>query len=114
MKQDKNKARSSHTGGQSGLSLCATEMAETTEIKDEMKFWFDFLKLNFYIEKLKFDNAVYFILGTPLSRINTYIQNYMDDENVVSCGDAINRLFFIVQETINSKPGLFVVKRKPY
>lgn len=85
--------------------------AKTTEIKDEMKFWFDFLKLNFYIEKLQFDNAVYFILGTPLSNINTYIQNYMDDEKVVYCGDEINRLFFIVQETIKNKPELYVIKR---
>lgn len=85
--------------------------AKTTEIKDEIKFWFDFLKLNFYIEKLRFDNAVYFILGTPLSKINTYIQNYMDDENVVCCGDEINRIFFIVQEKIESKPELYVIRR---
>lgn len=85
--------------------------AKTTKIKDEMKFWFDFLKLNFYIEKLQFDNAVYFILGTSLSNINTYIQNYMDDENVVYCGDEINRLFFIVQEKLKNTPKLYQIKK---
>lgn len=85
--------------------------AKTTEIKDETKFWLDFLKLNFYIEKLKFDNAAYFILGTPLSRINTFIQNYMDDEGVVCCGNEINRLFLIVQETLKDAPKLYQIKK---
>ena len=86
--------------------------AKTTKItgSKKMYFWIDFLKLNFYIEKLKFDNALFFILGTPLKIINTYIQNYMDDENVVNCGDDINRIFFIVQEKIESDPKLFTIK----
>jgi len=88
--------------------------AKTTKITNTKKvyFWLDFLKLNFYIEKLKFDNAVYFILGTPLSSINTYIQTYMD-KIVLTCGEDINRLFFIVQETLESEPELYIIKRTP-
>ena len=86
--------------------------AKTTKITNTKKkyFWLDFLKLNFYIEKLKFDNAVYFILGTPLSFINTYVQTYMD-KMVLTCGDEINRLFFIVQETLKSTPKLYQIKK---
>ena len=84
--------------------------AKTTEIKTEKFFWFDFLKLNFYLEELQFDNAVYFILGTPLSSINSYIQSYMDKIGL-TCGDDINRLFFIVQETIEREPELYVIKK---
>ena len=83
--------------------------AKTTKITDEKYFWLDFLKLNFYIEKLQFDNAVYLILGTPLSSINTYIQNYMNKIRV-TCGDEIHHLFFIIQETLKSEPQLYQIK----
>ena len=83
--------------------------AKTTKITDEKYFWLDFLKLNFYIEKLQFDNAVYLIIGTPLSSINTYIQNYMNKIGV-TCGDEIHRLFFIVQESLKSEPKLYQIK----
>lgn len=76
----------------------------------ELYFSLDFLKLNFYIEKLQFDNAVYFMLGTKMKDINVFIQNYMDNEQL-SCGDEINRLFFIIQETLKSDPKLYQIKK---
>ncbi len=42
--------------------------------------------------------------------INAFIQNYMDNEQL-SCGDEINRLFFIVQETLKSAPILCQIKK---
>ena len=84
--------------------------AKTTKITDEKYFWLDFLKLNFYIEKLQFDNAVYLIIGTPLSSINTYIQNYMNKIGV-SCGEEIHRLFFIVQEKLQDGPKLYQIRK---
>ena len=90
------------------LILEAKTAAITTA--KEMYFFLDFLKLNFYIEKLQFDNAVYFMLGTKMKDINAFIQNYMDNEQL-SCGDEINRLFFIVQETLKSAPILCQIKK---
>lgn len=87
--------------------------AKTTKItkENEYLFFLDFLKLNFYLDKLRFDNAIYLLLGTPISDISDYVQDYLSNIGLI-CKNKLDRLYFIVQEKIKSKPQLFILEKK--
>ena len=82
---------------------------KTKKIKRKEFFLLDMLKLNYYLETLKFANVVYMLVGTTIKTIDDYIGNYLKDVGY-KCSKANDHLFFFIQEKLNSEPQIFKLK----
>ena len=85
--------------------------AKTNLIKDDTYFHLDFLKLNFYIENLNFDNAAYLIVNNNLSTIQAYLDSYVKEVGHYF-NDIFDRLYFFIQEEYKQKPKIYELKEE--
>lgn len=77
--------------------------AKTTNHLIEMDFWWDLLKLNVYIDELKFENAIYIIVNANKNDVDNYVKSYYDKIKYKS--GKINKLWFFMQNWDNDKMG---------
>lgn len=82
---------------------------KTKKIKRKEFFLLDMLKLNYYLETLKYENVVYMLVGTTIKTIDEYIGNYIKEVHFM-CSKANDHLFFFIQEKLNSEPQIFKLK----
>ncbi len=80
--------------------------AKTTYINSAYLFFLDFFKLNFYLGELNYENAVYIIVGTPISIINKYLSMYESQINYLK-DNRLDSLFFFIQEQIDNEPQIY-------
>lgn len=83
--------------------------AKTNNIVDEHAFYLDLFKLNSYLSYLHFENAIYLILQTPISKINEYLIKYENKVGFLS--ERINDLYFFVQEQIDAEPKIYKISK---
>lgn len=74
--------------------------AKTTEKLSERMFFWDFCKLNVYLDELHFDVAIYYIMRTKLLTIEKHLNSYFGKEEPYTSKRFQDILFF-VQEKIN-------------
>lgn len=82
--------------------------AKTNVIEKKEYFYLDFLKLNFYLENLNYDNAAYLIINNKKSDIQSYLNGYTDELTYYYKGICEN-LYFFIQEEYNSEPQIYVL-----
>lgn len=82
--------------------------AKTRQINDAYSFFMDFFKLNFYIHELHFKNAIYMIVRTPISQIEEYLKQYVEEVDYLHDED-LDKLLFFIQETLDSKPKIYKI-----
>lgn len=80
--------------------------AKTSPIQRKELFYLDFLKLNYYIEYLHYENAGYLIVNNKEADIQNYLDSYMEDVGF-KCKDIFHKMFFFIQEEIDSAPQLY-------
>lgn len=69
--------------------------AKTTSNLKEEDFCWDFIKLNAYIDNLKFKQAIYIIVNADIKDINKCLKSYSDKIKYTS--NRIDRLWFFIQ-----------------
>lgn len=74
-------------------------------------FFLDFFKLNLYLSYLHFENAIYLIVRTPISKIEEYLLEY-EKQNKYLCEDKLDNLYFFVQEQIDVEPKIYRITNK--
>ena len=74
-------------------------------------FFLDFFKLNLYLSYLHFDNAIYLIVRTPISKIKKYLLEYEKQIKFLS-EDRLDNLYFFVQEQIDEEPKIYKITNK--
>lgn len=74
-------------------------------------FFLDFYKLNLYLSYLHFENAIYLIVRTPISKIEEYLLEY-EKQIKYFCEDNLDNLYFFVQEKIDEEPKIFKITNK--
>lgn len=82
---------------------------KTKVIKRKEFFLLDMLKLNYYLETLKYANVVYMLVGTTIKTIDEYIGNYIKEVDFM-CSKANDHLIFFIQEKLSSEPQIFKLK----
>lgn len=85
--------------------------AKTKKICDKKMFFLDFLKLNFYLGELNFDNAIYIIVQTPLSAIKNYLKKYEKEVKYLH-EKRLESMFFFIQETLECEPKIYRITCK--
>jgi hypothetical protein len=75
--------------------------AKSTLYLDELDFCWDLMKLNFYLDKLKFQNCIYMIVNTSKADIQKMINFYTDEFNYFS--NDLSKLWFFVQNQDDNK-----------
>lgn len=75
--------------------------AKSTLYLDELDFCWDLMKLNFYLDKLKFQNCIYMIVNTSKADIQKMINFYTDEFNYFS--NDLSKLWFFVQNQDEKK-----------
>ena len=83
--------------------------AKTNDITNKNAFFLDLFKLNAYLSYLHFENAIYLIVQTSISKINNYLLEYRNQVNFFS--DSINNLYFFIQEKIDDEPKIYKIKK---
>lgn len=84
--------------------------AKTTPHLTKKGFNWDFFKLNVYLNKLKYRNAVYLILNTPKVKIDQLLTSYFS-EGYYYDKNQIHRLTFIIQESLNEVPLIYKLQK---
>lgn len=74
-------------------------------------FFLDFFKLNLYLSYLHFENAIYLIVRTPISKIEKYLLEY-EKRIKYLCEDKLENLYFFVQEQIDEEPKIYKITYK--
>ncbi len=82
--------------------------AKTSYITNENAFSLDLFKLNAYLSYLHFENAIYLIVQTPISKINKYLLDYLNQVKFLS--ERISNLYFFIQEKIDDEPKIYKIK----
>jgi hypothetical protein len=85
--------------------------AKTTPYLTKKGFYWDFFKLNVYLNKLKYRNAVYFILNTPKDKVEMLLTSYFSKHYYYDKKQT-HRFSFIIQESINSVPQIYKLQKK--
>lgn len=85
--------------------------AKTTPHLTKKGFNWDFFKLNVYLNKLKYRNAVYLILNTPKVKIDQLLTSYFSEDYYYD-KKQIHRFTFIIQESINELPMVYKLQKK--
>ena len=85
--------------------------AKTSPISQKEYFYLDFLKLIFYIKCLRYENAAYLIVNNNVSEIQNYVNGYIEEYKLFY-DEAIPKLYFFIQEKIDSTPKLYMLKNK--
>lgn len=85
--------------------------AKTTSNLTSKGFYWDFFKLNMYLNKLKYRNAIYLILNTSKAKIDRLLASYFSNGYYYDKGK-VNQLFFFIQESINSTPMIYKFQKK--
>lgn len=75
--------------------------AKSTLYLDELDFCWDLMKLNFYLDKLKFQNCIYMIVNTSKADIQNMINLYTERFNYFS--NDLSNLWFFVQNQDDNK-----------
>ena len=84
--------------------------AKTTPHLTKKGFNWDFFKLNVYLNKLKYRNAIYLILNTPKVKIDQLLTSYFSDDYYYDIKQ-IHRFTFIIQENINEVPLIYKLQK---
>lgn len=84
--------------------------AKTNNIVENYAFYLDFFKLNTYLSYLNFENAIYLIVQTPISKINKYLIEYENDVGFLS--QRIDNLYFFIQDKIDNEPKIYKISNK--
>lgn len=85
--------------------------AKTTPNLTSKGFNWDFFKLNMYLNKLKYRNAIYLILNTSKAKIVRLLTSYFSKCYYYDKGN-LDRLFFFIQENIDSTPIMYKLQKK--
>ena len=85
--------------------------AKTKILSDKKMFFLDFLKLNFYLGELNFENAIYIIVRTPLSTIKEYLSKYEKEVKYLHA-ERLESMYFFIQETLESEPKIYSITSK--
>lgn len=75
--------------------------AKTTKSLTLKDFCKDFFKLNLYIDKLHYRNAVYLLINTEKSKVEDFIDVYIKEYGFIS--NAKGKIYFLVQENMDSE-----------
>lgn len=89
--------------------LLIVEVKTTNDLKEEEFFW-DFFKLNVYLDQLLYQNAIYIILNTSVDIIDDFLTEYIKKIKYTS-EEACNRLWFFVQEEIKKEIQIFKYRK---
>ena len=81
--------------------------AKTTRRLGEHYFMRDFFKLNLYLSRLHFQNAVSLVINKPVSKIDDYIGTYKK-KNYYWCDEVKSKLRLFIQE--NDTPEMYKLK----
>ena len=90
---------------QSNGQYVAVEV-KTTKKLERTPFFKDFFKLNRYICDLRFKNAIYLIVNTPMNRIENLIKHYFDNHYFCKKNE-LGKLLFFIQENQKSTPATY-------
>lgn len=85
--------------------------AKTTPYLISKGFNWDFFKLNVYLNKLRYRNAVYLILNTPKVKIDKLLTSYFSEDYYYD-KKQLHRFTFIIQESINTAPVIYKLQTK--
>lgn len=85
--------------------------AKTTPYLTSKGFYWDFFKLNIYLNKLKYRNAIYLILNTSKVKIDRLLASYFN-KGYYFDKEKVDRLVFFIQEDINSTPMIYKFQKK--
>ena len=85
--------------------LLIVEVKTACDLKKDEFFW-DFFKLNVYLDQLLYQNAIYIILNTSVDVIDTFLKEYVKKIKYTS-KEASNRLCFFVQDDIKENIQIF-------
>jgi len=80
--------------------------AKTKKNLTDKEFGRDFLKLNLYVDRLKFQEAVYLIVNQTPSQIDSHIKQYLDEGFYVSKKNS-GKLWFMVQNDQQDDPVIY-------
>lgn len=69
-------------------------------------FCHDFRKLNLYLDKLKFQKALYFLVLTNKEKVETLLKWYVEHENDYLSLNASN-IFFLIQNELEGEIGVY-------
>lgn len=83
---------------------------KTTPHLTKKGFNWDFFKLNVYLNKLKYRNAVYLILNTSKVKIDKLLASYFSEKHYYD-EERISQLLFIIQEGINEVPLIYKLQK---
>lgn len=75
--------------------------AKSSLYLDDLDFCWDLMKLNFYLDKLNFQNCIYMIVNTSKADIQKMINFYTDEFNYFS--NDLSKLWFFVQNQDEKK-----------
>lgn len=89
--------------------LLIVEVKTTCDLKKEEFFW-DFFKLNVYLDQLLYQNAIYIILNTSVDIIDDFLTEYIKKIKYTS-EEICNRLWFFVQEDIKKEIQIFKFRK---
>ncbi len=85
--------------------------AKTSPIDQKELFYLDFLKLNYYIKHLNYENAAYLIVNNKLATIQQYLDDYLREIGLYY-DEIFRQLFFFIQDDIKSYPKLYKIVNK--
>lgn len=85
--------------------------AKTSHIPQKEYFYLDFLKLVFYIKCLRYENAAYLIVNNNVSEILNYVNGYIEEYELFY-DEIIPKLFFFIQEKIDSTPKMYMLRNE--
>ena len=85
--------------------------AKTTKKLAQDPFSWDLYKLGAYVNELSFQTAVYLILNTDKSRVETLLAGYLN-QGLPRINVPRGHLFFFIQDSIESSPKAYVLVEK--
>ena len=80
--------------------------AKTKKNLTNKEFGRDFFKLNLYIDRLKFQEAIYLIVNRTPQQINACIKNYIENGYYTS-EQNLDKLWFFIQDGHNEDPVIY-------
>lgn len=81
--------------------LLIVEVKTTNDLNKDEFFW-DFFKLNVYLDQLLYQNAIYVIINTHPDVIDTFLKEYVKKIKYTS-KEACDRLWFFIQADIKEE-----------
>lgn len=84
--------------------------AKTSKNLSSKDFCKDFFKLNLYIEKLNFRNAVYLLINTRKSQVKKFINDYIKEYNFISTAEG--NIYFLIQEKISEEVMIYIFDKE--